>query len=358
METLSRRGDSGVRATIKQIAERSGLSVPTVSRILSDKGQAHQPATRERVLQAARELGYRPNTSAQAMRRGRFGAIALLQSGTDRVRSLLDAGLLGGILDATAERELHLTVAALADAKLTDQGYMPKILREWAADGLLINYNAEIPERMVDLIARHEIPAVWINSVQESDCIYPDDERAAQEATEHLLRLGHERIVFASNQQTSHYSYAARQRGYEAAMHAAGRVPRSLITGNIGTSPPDPARSGEWRIMLDDLPGPDRATALVAYNTETVRAVLYLAAAAGVGIPRDLSLIGFCLSTKEATAIREVDTMVLPQYLMGREAVPMLLDKIEAPDVPLAPRPMPHTFAGGWTTAPPLRPGP
>lgn len=337
-----------LRTTIKQIAERSGLSVPTVSRILSNKGESHLLATRERVLQVARELGYRPNMSARAMRQGRTGTLALLQSGTDQARSLLPAELLAGLLAATAEYDLHLTVAAVPDARLTDQGFMPKILREWSADGLLINYNADIPKAMIELIQSHELPAVWINSMQSADCVYPDDERGGQEATERLLHLGHERIAYATMEGVGHYSDSARRRGYDAAMQRARKSVQHLIVfrhGNVG-------QESLTNANIEILKGSQAPTAIVCYNTQAVQATIHLATAAGVSTPRALSIIGFCVSPYEALGIRAIDTMVLPELEMGWSAVRMLIRKIEEPHISNAPLPIPYRFEGGWTTAP------
>jgi DNA-binding LacI/PurR family transcriptional regulator len=66
--------------TIKDIAAQTGLSFRTVSRILSGKGAGHNEETRQRVVQAARQMGYRPHRSAKAMRQGRFQSVALLLS--------------------------------------------------------------------------------------------------------------------------------------------------------------------------------------------------------------------------------------------------------------------------------------
>jgi LacI family transcriptional regulator len=333
---------SSVRVTIKQIAEQSGLSVPTVSRILRDEGHAHQPATRERVLRVASEMGYRPNTSARAMRSGRFGAVALLQSGTDQVRSLLPPSLLNGILASTGAHELHLTVAALPDEQLTDRGYMPRILREWSVDGLLINYNTDIPEQMAGLIAHHGIPAVWINSVRDADCVFPEDEAGGRAAAEHLLRLGHSRIAYLTPR-PGHYSDEARERGYVAAMHAAGLPPRTVLTFR------EEAPDG----LMGALRGQDRPTALVGYNTEATRAAFFHAIRAGLSVPGDLSLIGFSTMAGEPLGILPVDTMAHPGYEMGQRAVRMLLHKIEDPEITLPPCPVPHRLEVGETCAPP-----
>src|SRR6185295_16580276 len=182
--------------TIKEIAERSGLSVPTVSQVLNNKGHRYRSETCKRVLKAVRELGYRPNSSARAIRMGRFNCVALLLS-TERHKSFLPNELLRGIHDGVAEHDYHMSLTVLPDDKLTSQGFVPKILRQWMADGLLINYHVDVPQRMIELIHEHGIPSVWINTKQKSDCAFPDDLGASREATEKLLALGHRRIFYA-----------------------------------------------------------------------------------------------------------------------------------------------------------------
>src|SRR5579883_3270772 len=100
-------------ATLKQIARETGVSIKTVSRILSGHSDLHRPETRERVLKAAQDLGYLFNSSARALRQGRFGCIALVLS-ADLVFSMTPTGLVGGILDACAAERLHLTLAQLS----------------------------------------------------------------------------------------------------------------------------------------------------------------------------------------------------------------------------------------------------
>ncbi|HYG75210.1 MAG TPA: LacI family DNA-binding transcriptional regulator [Planctomycetota bacterium] len=123
--------------TIREIAERSGLSVPTVSQILNNKGHRYRSETCKRVMKAVRELGYRPNSFARAIRMGRFNCVALLLS-TEKSKSFLPNELLRGVHDGVAERDYHMSLTALPDEKLTSQGFVPKILTQWSADGLLI----------------------------------------------------------------------------------------------------------------------------------------------------------------------------------------------------------------------------
>jgi len=246
--------------TIHQIAAHVGLSAKTVSRILSHADAPHRAETRERVLAAARDLGYRPNRSARAMRTRRAGSVALLLS-TVTHRSILSNLLREGIQSALAEHGLHLLIASLPDAHLTDEELLPQVLREWATDGLLINYNADVPATMPAIIARHAIPSVWINAKREADCVHPDDFAAAREATERLIALGHRRIGFAAFGGVTHYSAADRLEGCRAALAAAGLgQPQVLEAG--GAPAARAALADAWL----QAPARVRPTAVLVYG--------------------------------------------------------------------------------------------
>src|SRR4051812_17594670 len=106
--------------TIKEIAERTGLSVPTVGHVLGRGGGRYSAETRRRVMEAAREMGYRPNLSARAMRRGRTGSAALILSRTrELTHSHIPLGLLDGLESELAENDMYLAVSRLSDDELS-----------------------------------------------------------------------------------------------------------------------------------------------------------------------------------------------------------------------------------------------
>ena len=332
--------------TIHQIATHVGLSAKTVSRILSHADAPHRAETRERVLAAARDLGYRPNLSARAMRTRRAGSVALLLS-TVTHRSVLSNPLREGIQSALAEHGLHLLVASLPDARLTDEGFLPQVLREWATDGLLINYNAEVPPAMPAIITRHDIPSVWINAKREADCVHPDDFAAARQATERLIALGHRRIGFVEFGGVAHYSAADRRSGCRAALTAAGLGPPELLEGG-GASATRAEQACAWLRR----PAGDRPTAVLAYGAGLALPIVHAAALCGVQVPGDLSVITIA-DELDVNLGRPIDTFVLPQELMGRTAVGMLVEKMAEPSHAQPPRAIPLAFAPGSTVGPP-----
>jgi len=182
---------------MSDVAKRAGVSIPTVSFVLNNKQsrQTISDATKARVWQAIDELGYRRNHAAKTTRTGLFGCAALILS-TSRSRSYLPEALLDGIYKELESQGMHLVITRLSDAKLTDPKYVPGILRECMADGLLIDYINDFPPQMAELIESRNIPAVWLNVRRERDCVTPDDFQAGYDATRHLIAAGHARIAY------------------------------------------------------------------------------------------------------------------------------------------------------------------
>ncbi|MEI9997920.1 MAG: LacI family DNA-binding transcriptional regulator [Verrucomicrobiota bacterium] len=339
-----------MRPTLKQIAERTNLSIPTVSEILNNKKRLYNSETRTRVLEVARQMGYRPNESARSIQSGRFGAIALLQS-SDEKRNSLPGSLLYSIEETLSEHHLLLTLASVKDEQLADETFVPQILRILAVDGLVINYIAGFPQRLVSLMHDYRIPFMWLNVKLGDDCVYPDDINAARTATEHLLSLGHTKIAlvdytFGHNYTNAiHYSRYDRAQGYGEAMARAG-----LPTWDIRDEkniPLEERRAFSVRWLKD----PVRPTAALTYNWETALPLFAAALSIGLRIPEDFSVITF--HDRVANDLGSpIDTMVLPQHEMGRLAVTRILEKIEDPLKSYPPQAIPLDFQKGWTTGP------
>lgn len=330
------------------IAREAGVSQTTVSFVLNGRmDMPISPVTRERVLRTAREMGYRPNRSARAIQSGKFGCVALLGSTITR-RSVLPTLLSDGILDALAEHNLHLLLARLPDTALTDKDFVPTILREWTADGLLVNYNSDVPAAMEALLEENRLPCIWVNARRGADCVYPDDKGAARSATEKMAVLGHTRIAFVQYTGVTHYSAQDREDGYREAMAAQGFAPQVILPekGLIGLT--------EAEELLGKEKG-QQPTAFLCYAPEAAATLMYAAARQGLTVPYDISLMTFHENAYKATG-QPIDAMTLPEYQMGRASVEMLLQKITDPASALPPRALPCEHGAGQTIGPPPPP--
>ncbi|HAU37934.1 MAG TPA: hypothetical protein DCX07_09495, partial [Phycisphaerales bacterium] len=255
------QGDRIKSVTLREVAKATQLSVAAVSQILGKRTHLFSPATQKKVIRAAAKLGYRRNISAWATRTRKFGCVGLLSSaGGEHGRIFVE--MIEGIQTELSSRDMHLTLTWLPEGSATSREYMPKTLREYMVDGLLVNYFVQIPQAMIDIIREYGIPAVWINSNWPDDCVYPDDEEATAHATRYLIGLGHRKIVYASyswgtTQPSGHYSQEARLGGYCSVMEDAGLTSRRI------EHPEYLPRCEREAFSLDWLRAPDRPTAVV-----------------------------------------------------------------------------------------------
>jgi LacI family transcriptional regulator len=332
------------RVTVSQVAQAAGLSQPTVSQILSGKGQRYHPDTRQKVHDTARQLGYRVNTAARSMRTGRFDAIALVL-GVRGFCSSLPPELLGGIHDATGPAQLNLIVARFNDEQLTDSDHTPHLLATLSADGLLMNYTHAVPDRVHDLLGESGLPAVWINTDRPTCCVRPDDQQAGVAATQQLLERGHRRIAYIDftpdvGPMGHHYSVAARAAGYAAAMRDAGATATRYNHDTWDGGSPD-------LFVQQLLSRPDRPTAFVGYGERSIHAIHLAARGLGLAVPDDLSLIKFS-SRRDGYS-----SMLIPEQQVGRRAVQMLQVMIDDPSVKPDAVAIPFDFDAGKTIGPP-----
>lgn len=340
--------------TLATIAAHTGLSRATVTHVLNGRAaeQRIRPETSQRVLEAAQELGYRANASARAIRAGRFGSVALVQSQLGRY---LPAELLNGLTKAMAAQDLHLVLTQVANVDDSGESYLAHTMRALSVDGVFINRHGDSPPPFLERIRRLRIPAIFLNSKQDVDCIYPDDVQGGELATGTLLRLGHERIAYVGTEERClpHYSERDRRSGYERAMVSAGRAPWVHRIPVDWRSPGEPHADRRVEAAVRLLKRRDRPTAVVAYELTESMAVVRAALLLGLRIPEELSLIHFH-SHVDDRCFLPVHTVSNMMQQVGEGAVTMLLEKIENPDQTLPSRAVPEVLLEGATCMPPL----
>ena len=335
-------------ATVSDIAREVGKSCQLVSAVLNGgrSKSAASAKTRELILKEAERLGYRPNSAARAVSTGRFNAIGLLLS-TAVWKSNITSTMLAGIQSKLSAGDLHLMVSGFPDETLTDDNQLPKVLRHMLVDGLIVKYDCQFPAKMVESLRACGLPLVWMNSRHPFDCVYPDDFGAGLRATEHLLALGHRRIIFADfalRPVADHCSSSDRLAGYSSAMQTAG-----LAQCSLNETPNFPL---EQRIELaaEWLSKKNAPTAVVAECQSSAFPIIYAAALQSLRVPQDLSVITFEGRPVDSTGLR-VTTLLIPEESMGREAAGMLIEKIAHPRRRIKPRVQPFGFDAGETCA-------
>jgi LacI family transcriptional regulator len=339
------------RITQAQLASEVGVDRSTVSLVYSNPAKVRD-RTRQQVLDAAHRLGYRPNAAARATSRGRFGTVSLVLS-MRAGRSHLPPEMFGGLLDALDDVSLNLHVSRLPDVELEDPTSLPRLLREASSDGLLIDYTHNVPPKLLAQLQRPELPLVWINTRRPHDAVFSDDHAGSLALTEHLLTLGHRRIVYVNSTIGSHlpdlhYSVTDRRSGYEQAMRAAGLAP-VVHEVHVHETHPGPQRYDQARTLMH---GPDRPTALIGYGDSVLIPYSRAAGEAGLRLPADVSFATFGESNTSIFG-PITTTVLLPAREVGRQAAAMLHHRIDHPDQPAPSITVPPRLEVGGSTVPP-----
>src|SRR5215211_2957471 len=263
--------------TSVDVARRAGVSQSTVSLVFSGKGRGRVSAeTQDRVRRCARELGYRPNIAAQALRLGTSRAVALLVP--DITNPFFSRVLRGAQRAAQAAGYTVALVDTANDRRWEEQSF--EALRAGPVDGYLL-FEVSRPEALGP--GQHVV--LMETEAPRCPSVRFDAEGGAAAAFRHLLELGHRRIghlAAAFDAPTFQLRDAARRRVLADAGLDPGAQPRAVTPIAI-----DEARDAAGPLLTE------RPTAVFC-DDDIIAAGLYLAAReSGVRIPGELSVIGF-----------------------------------------------------------------
>jgi LacI family transcriptional regulator len=276
------------RPTIKDVAERAGVSLKTVSRVINNETSVMQ-ATRTRVLQAISELDYEPDRSARALRSSTPFVIGLVYDNPNPYHII---GVQNGVLAACRETgfDLQIHPCDASSPLLADE--LGEWVRRSRLAGLVLTAPMSESADLVNALAARGVRLVRIIAATEDPkdghaCVYVDDRDAAYEITEHLVQLGHQRIGFLWGG-AQHRSSGERYAGYEAALKDYGiTLDKHLVVPGDYTFD-DGFRGARRLLALREPP-----TAIFGSNDEIAAGVLAAAKSAGMNVPYDLSIAGF-----------------------------------------------------------------
>jgi DNA-binding LacI/PurR family transcriptional regulator len=338
-----------VRPTLAAVARHADCSIGLVSTVLNNSSNniGASEDTRRRIVEAAKQLNYRPNAAARAQRSRRFNTIALVSRhdiGTIHIN------LLKGVASELADTEQHLLLSFLPNPQ-ADEILPPRLFRELAVDGMLVHHAWSIDHKMITVIRNQGIPVVWINTKDPQDCVYPDDYGAARHATHLLLGRGHRRIaaLCIDPELARHYSHLDRASGFSDAMMEAGLPQRTICFDHRG------ARAEEhYETVLKLLSTTrERPTALLALDHHLHLPVIRAADKLKLSIPRDFSMIALSNLDRKIECGQVLSTLTVPIQTVGRDAVRLLQKKIREGNEPAPSHAIPYEPVNADTLAPP-----
>jgi LacI family transcriptional regulator len=303
------------RLTIREIADLAGVSIATVSRVLNGRDDVADE-TRDQVTRVIRENGYMASRSARGLSAGRTGLVGIL---VPLVFPAYFSAILAGAAEALSERDLQIVLSPTANEHDREVSGLDRL--RGVTDGALIilpQESSEELERLLDRGYRFVVLDPLMPLDQRIPSVSAAHASGADQATRHLLDLGHRRIA-QINGPSGWVATEDRRRGYRAALAAAGilsdpRLEMSAIP-EIG-----PGREAAERLLdLDDPP-----TAIFAFNDNIAIGAMQAARARGLSVPEDLSVVGFD-DVEHATIVTPALTTVRqPLAEMGRTAVSLL----------------------------------
>jgi DNA-binding LacI/PurR family transcriptional regulator len=340
-------GRPGRRPTLETVAARAGVSKSLVSLVLRDSPKV-SPARREAVMRVVAELGYRPNAAARLLAERRSRTVGVL---LNDLRQPWFADMLDGLTPALHAGGKHILLGDGRIDRLMDETLTWSFL-DLGVDGLVLAGSVPVSQAVIEVAGK--IPTVAVGGMDPRlphvDVLANDNHLGATLAVRHLIELGHRWIAHISGLPST--AGAVRVRGYEDTMRAAG------LGEHILTETGDMTEEGGYRAAVRLLTRPGRPTAIFAANDLSCVGALSAAAALGVRVPGELSLVGFdnsSLARLRALWLTSVDGTA---YAMGQQAARMLLARIGRPGAPAQTLLMPPRLEVRGSSGPvPVTPG-
>ena len=310
--------------TLRDVAERAGVSITTVSRILNGRetGVPIRDETRQRVLAVAAELGYKPNLLARGLRGSKSSLLGVI------ARDIADpfhTQILRGINAVSQERDYRLFLGHVdyrPDVALT----YGSMFERSHADGIIVIGDIEGGDPALEVIAeqhRHVLGVTDRTARRQIPGVYADSTAGTQLALDHLWSLGHRSIICVSDNRTHDGRF--RIALYEQFMRDHGAGER--IEVHVTDQEPGPAFELGRRIFADY--GAASPTAVYATSDTTALGLMQAAFQAGIAMPDRLSIVGYDDIDFAPFTIPPLTTVSQSGVEMGRIAADLLFDMVD-----------------------------
>jgi DNA-binding LacI/PurR family transcriptional regulator len=319
MTSTSDKKKAHQKVTLKTIADHLGLTPGTVSAALNNSAAARSipEHTKQRILEAARELNYRPNFFARTLRLKRTFTIGVIAS---EIGDDYGSQVISGIEHYLQQRDFFfLTVVHRHDPKL--MATYSQLLLSRGVEGLITVDTSVTEAQSVPTVAvaGHQLVAGVTN-------IILDHKKAVRLALQHLKNLGHEEIAFLKGQSFSSDSASRWSAICGVCQELAIRIRPELTVQIAGT---DSTPSLGYPVGKELLARRRPFTALFAYNDISAIGAIWAFREAGLRVPEDISVVGFDDIPGAAFSNPALTTVRQPLIRMGQIAAQTLVDQIE-----------------------------
>ena len=317
-------GRTARKPTLETVAARAGVSKSLVSLVLRNSPKV-SATSREAVMRAVAELGYRPNAAARLLAERRSHTIGVL---LNDLRQPWFADMLDGLTPVLHVGGKHILLGDGRIDRMLDETLTWSFI-DLGVDGLVLAGSIPMSQAIID--AASQIPTVAVGGrgldvdLPRADILANDNHLGGTLAVRHLIELGHTRIAHIHGLPSVR---RLRMQGYEDTMREAG------LGGSIHIEAGDMSEEGGYRATVRLLSGPGRPTAIFAANDLTCVGALSAAAALGVRVPEELSLVGFDNSVFARLRALWLTSVDATAFELGQQAARKLLARIDHPEAP------------------------
>lgn len=328
---MNKKSQKKRQATLSDIAESVGVASMTVSRVINENGYVSDE-TREKVLQAVKEMNYRRNGLARNLKRQFTETVGLVLGDISNPYS---TELARAVRETLINRGFSLFIC-ISEHSAKEDIVAFESLANHSVDGIIVATRSnEGGDKYLNGIVESNIPVVVIGrdfQHEDVDFVSPDNLRGGFEATQHLIDLGHERIGFIGANLKGGSSLK-RLQGYLKALEQHNiEIDERLVTGRNEDVSEVPGYSTEeigFEGMKRLLSLPKPPTAVFARNDFTAIGAMSAIKEAGLRIPEDIAIVGFDDISLAVRTSPPLTTVRQPMRLEGQLAAEMLLERIE-----------------------------
>ena len=308
-----------MRKTLRDVAEKAGVSIAVVSRVLGNYGSVSSE-TRRKVLKEAKSIGYQPDIIARSMKTHRTHSLGVIISD---ITTFFFTSVVRGIEDVTSQNSYNVTLCNSDEDADKENSYLRELYQR-KIDGLIISPTGENNNYLKKLI-RAGLSVVLVDrrvSELQTTEVAVDNETGAWEAVKHLINLGHRRIGIVnglSGIRTSEERFS----GYKRALAEQG-IPFDPGLVKYGDFRMDKGR----QVAQEFLNMIDRPTAMFVANEPMTTGALLALGENKTKIPEEMAILGFDDPVWAPLLNPPLTTVRQPSYSIGTIAAQVLLQKI------------------------------
>jgi LacI family transcriptional regulator len=307
-------------ADIRDVAQRAGVSISTVSRYLNDKPVG--AVAQQRIRAAVQELSYSPNRVARSLRARQTMTLAMV---IPDITNPFFPDVVKGAEDTARTAGFALMLFNAAEDEDREWNCL-EVIQALRCDGALLIMAPEGPNhaKRRDQLRHLPLPVVYVDRAPDfdADIVVADNLHSAREAVRHLVRLGHTRIgaVLPDLKVTVHRDRLA---GYRSALTEAGLPQNSQYEVRVTPTVGDGYSAGARLLALANAP-----SAIFVTSNRLTAGVVASIEAHGLNCPRDVSVIGYDNYDWQEVYHPKMSTIAQPTYLMGVRAAELLIRRL------------------------------